>query len=159
MEVTLVAHELELACSVGMRRHLEACRSGRPNLYGLKNATFHDGLAAHIDGACGEMAFAKARNLYWDGSVNTFQAGGDVGLVQVRTRRAMHYDLIVRDNARDEDWYVLVLGSLNLGPTFRVVGAIRAGDAKQPQWRRDHGGHGAAYFVPQAALRAFTTAR
>lgn len=103
----------------------------------------------HFDGAGGEMAFAKSRNRYWDGSVNTFKVGGDVGDIQVRTRSRLHYDLLVRDDDRDSDWFVLVVGSL---PTFWVIGAIRGQQAKQPQFRRNWGNHGVAYFVPQSAL-------
>lgn len=139
-----------MACEVGLRRHMEAIKSGRRDRHGAKSDDFGTGLVKHIDGAGGELAFAKARNLYWDGSVNTFKTGGDVGLVQVRTRREQHYDLLVRDDDRDEDWFVLVIGKM---PEFRVVGCIRASDAKRPEFRKNFGGHGAAFFVPQAVLR------
>ena len=36
-------------------------------------------------GALGEIAVAKALNMFWDSSLNTFKSRGDVGDVEVRT--------------------------------------------------------------------------
>ena len=146
MRVTLEWFEVLLAATVGVRRQLEALRSGRPDCHGFDGAT---GWQVHIEGACGEMAFAKATGRYWSGSINTFKAGGDVGNIQVRTRSRDDYDLIVRDDDRDEDIFVLVIGK---APTFRVVGWIQGAEAKRPSWRHVYGARPPAFFVPQAAL-------
>jgi len=129
-----------------MRRQIEALRQHRPDRHGFDG---EDGWTIHIEGAAGEMAVAKLRNRYWNGSVNTFKTGGDVGAVQVRTRSKAHYDLIVRDDDRNDDAFFLVIGSI---PVFDVVGWIKGRDAKRPEWLQTYGERPPAYFVPQSAL-------
>ena len=147
MEVKLTWYELRMAADVGCRRNIEALSKNR-------KGTFEGGLStweSHILGASGEMAFAKATGLYWDASVNTFKAGGDVCTVEVRTRSESHWDLIVRDDDPDGRIYFLVTG----GPEkFQLHGGIRSEDARQPQWRKNHGGYKPSYFVPQSALKS-----
>jgi hypothetical protein len=82
IRVELSWPEVALASQVGCRRMVEALRKALPDAYGC---TGEDGWTHHVQGAMGEMAFAKATGRYWDGSVNTFKAGGDVGTIQVRT--------------------------------------------------------------------------
>ena len=89
---------------------------------------------------------------YWGGSINTFKAGGDIDSTgwEVRTRSDHDYDLIVRDDDPDGRVFILVTG---LSPRFRVWGWIKSEEAKKEnKWRKDYGGHGAAYFVPKDAL-------
>lgn len=140
-----------MASSVGLRRAIDSILNGRRQAAGDVDPT---GVLAlwqqHIEGALGEMAFAKALGRYWSGSVNTFKNGGDVGDVQIRTRSRTDYDLIVRARDRDEDYFVLVVGCC---PIYTIVGYMKGGDAKQERWGKNHGGHGAAYFVPQNELR------
>lgn len=93
---------------------------------------------------------SRVAGLFWSGSVNSFKTGGDVGNVQVRTHSRKDYDLIVRENDRDEDIFVLVIGKT---PEYRVVGWTCGADTKRPAWRKAHGNRPAAYFVPQKALR------
>jgi hypothetical protein len=157
IRVELSWPEVALASQVGCRRMVEALRKALPDAYGC---TGEDGWTHHVQGAMGEMAFAKATGRYWDGSVNTFKAGGDVGTIQVRTRSEAWYDLLIRPDARPEDIYVLVRGT---GPAFEVAGWCFAGDvaahsdaaerAGRPHWRKAHGGRVPAYFVPNSALR------
>lgn len=146
VEVTLTWFEAARAAEVGVQRQIQALARNLPDAFGYEG----DGWAAHIEGAAGEMALAKAMNWYWGGTVNTFKHGGDVGNVQVRTRTRDHYELIVRDNDRDDDVFYLVTGTV---PTFRVVGWILGKDAKRPEFSHMHGGRPAAYFVPHNALR------
>lgn len=147
MDVSLSWPEVAMACRIGVTRHIAALRRDLPDRHGIDR---DDGWRAHIEGACGEMAFAKAVDRYWCGSINTFRAGGDVGDIQVRTRSRHDYELIVRASDRDGDAFVLVTGA---APNFRVRGWIRGAAAKNAQWIREHGGRAAAYFVPHAALR------
>lgn len=145
--VTLKPYELAAAANTGIRRQVNAMAQGKKDAHGLKDprdAWFH-----HINGACGEMAFAKASNRYWDHSLNTYMEGGDVGELQVRTRREPDYELLIRDNDPDERVYVLVTG---VPPSFTVVGWMTAKEAKRDEWRKEHGGREPAYFVPQAKL-------
>jgi hypothetical protein len=145
IEVRLTPGEMEYAANVGAKRHIEALAKGRPDKHGFEG----EGWSVHIEGACGELAFAKALNKHWGGSVNTFKGGGDVGSVQVRTRSKSHYGLLVREDDDDNAAFVLVVGKEG---RYRVVGWTWGGDAKRKQWRKKHGGRPAAYFVPQSAL-------
>lgn len=145
MRVQLEWYEVSRAALVGVSRNVEALRRGCQER--LKGSD--ESWERHVLGALGECAFAKGTNRYWSGSVNTFKAP-DIGAnIQVRTRSKSSYDLIVRDSDADADVYVLVTG----GPAeFVIHGWMRAKDAKNPQFRTNHGGYGAAYFVPQSAL-------
>ncbi len=149
MKITLSWYELWIAGSIGLKRHIEALQKGLADKHGFNG----DGWGAHVEGAAGEMAAAKAMNRYYSGSINTFREG-DVGKLQVRTRSKDGYELIVRQNDRDDDYFVLVVGKC---PEFTVVGWIRAREAKNPQWLREHGGREAAYFVPQGMLEPIET--
>lgn len=144
MKVTLEWFEVSRAALVGVSRNVEALRKQcKSRMKAL------DCWEAHILGALGEAAYAKTANRYWSGSVNTFK-DPDIGAdVQIRTRSHDHYDLIVRDADADRDVFVLVTG----GPSeFVIRGWIHGSDAKKPQWEKDYGGHGKAWFVPQSAL-------
>jgi hypothetical protein len=146
VKVRLEWFEISRAALVGVSRNVEALRKGCVN-----RMPINDEWSIHILGALGECAFAKASNRYWNGSVNTFKAGGDVGeTIQVRTRRDHNWDLIVRNDDKSDDVYVLVTG----GPQdFVVRGYVSGSDAKQDCFKADHGGHGEAFFVPQDKLR------
>jgi hypothetical protein len=146
VNVRLEWFEVSRAALVGVSRNVEALRKGCVN-----RMQVNDEWSIHILGALGECAFAKATNRYWNGSVNTFKAGGDVGdSIQIRTRSRHSYDLIVRDNDRDSDVFVLVTG----GPhDFTIHGWMPASEAKQQKFRANYGNYGEAYFVPQSALR------
>lgn len=144
MNVSLEWFEVSRAALVGVSRNVEAMRKGCVNRLAI-----NDEWSAHILGALGEAAFAKATNRYWSGSVNTFKAA-DVGdNIQIRTRSKHSYDLIVRDGDRDDDVYVLVTGGPN---DFTLHGWMRCGDAKRPQFKANYGNYGEAYFVPKSAL-------
>lgn len=128
--VQLSPEEMAIASIVGGFRQAESLRSNRRDAHGMPDD--HDGLACHILGAAGEMAVAKVLGRYWAGDVCTFKRP-DVGAnVQVRTRSRETYDLIVRDDDADEDWFVLVTGN---GSKLNVHGFIRGADAKRPEWR------------------------
>ena len=145
--VLLSSYELITAAGVGIRRQVAAMARGLPDRHGYDG----DGWAEHIEGACGEMAVAKLLGVYWPGSVNTFKAGGDVALLQVRTRSRHDYDLLVRPADKDlEAIYVHVTGR---APEFRVWGWMRCGDCRRDAWWRTHGDRPGAWFVPAAALQ------
>lgn len=122
-----------------------------PNKHGFK-AGARTEVDVHLQGAGGELAVSLVTGILWQGSVDTFKKGGDVGPLQVRTRTRAEWDLIIRSDDRDEDVFVLVTGSRS---EFVVVGWIRAADGKRPEWVRDYGDREAAWFVPQSALRPF----
>lgn len=152
MKVILDWSELELAAAVGLRRQLSSMRDQREDRYGFSGP----GWSIHIEGACGELAVAKAMGRYWNGGVDTFKGpdvpgqAADTGSIQVRTRSNRDYDLIVRPNDADQDVFILVTGR---APEFEVHGWIRGREAKQEMWLRTYGDRPPAYFVPQAALQ------
>ena len=73
---------------------------------------------------------------------------------EVRTRSRDYYELLVRDDDANDRYYILVIGDHVAGSSLRVVGGIWGKEAKKSEWRRDHGGYGDAWFVPQDALTA-----
>lgn len=148
MNVKLEWYEVMMAAVVGVRRNIAAMANGLKPADGYNG---EDAWSIHIEGACGELAYAKATGQFWSGSVNTFRQGGDVGLTQVRTRSRDDYDLIVRERDNDDSVFVLVVGRC---PNYRVVGSILAADAKaRPEWVKTYGGRPPAWFVPASGLR------
>ena len=145
IEITLEYYEVAQAAHVGQLRNLSAMSRGYDSKIPGRE------WQAHIEGACGEIAVAKAAGKYWGGSINTFKDGGDIVSTgwEVRTRSDHSHDLIVRDNDPDGRVFILVTG---LSPTFRIHGWIKSEDAKREEWRKNYGGHGLAYFVPQELL-------
>ena len=145
MNVTLTWQEVAQGAWTGTQRQMHALKDRRTSVFGFEG----DDWGIHIEGACGEIAAAKAMDRYWSASVNTFKVGGDVGQVQVRTRSRHDYELLIRENDRDEDVFVLVTGKI---PDFYVRGWIVGRDGKRDEWRKAHGGRPPAWFVPHDAL-------
>ncbi len=155
IEVVLTPEESTYACSIGELRHQEAIRQGRPDQHGAVGSSYDAGLKMHQDGAAGELAAAKALGRPWAATVNTYKRGGDLGEnVQVRLRRKLYYDLIVRKGDRPDDYYILVLRELP-ATKFWVVGWIQGKDAQRDEWWNNYGGYGGAWFVPQNCLTRF----
>ena len=144
IEVTLSWHEAAMASHVGWMRHLAAIKAGKPDLHGFDG----DGWSEHCEGACGEIAVAKALDTFWDGSVNTWKSD-DLPGIQVRTRSRHEFDLIVRPSDDDDARWVLVTGKC---PHYRVHGWITGHEAKRSEWLQRYGGRPAAYFVPSSNL-------
>lgn len=148
IEVRLTWPEVLVAATVGVMRQIEALRQGRLDQHG---ADPENGWTFHIEGACGELAAARAANRYWPATVNTFKNGSDLlGGVDVRTRSRSDYELLVRQEDADHRPYVHVVGAC---PAYKVRGWLFGKDAKQPQWLQSHGGRPPAFFVPNEALR------
>lgn len=137
---------MAMAANAACLRNIAAVKRG------YKSIKDDQAWQAHIEGACGEVAVAKVMGKYWGGSVNSFKSGGDIDSTgwEVRTRSREEYDLIIRDTDPDGRVFILVTGK---SPDYSVWGWIMSEDAKQPQWRKNYGGHGEAYFVPKAALK------
>jgi hypothetical protein len=103
-----------------------------------------------IEGACAELAYAKAMGKFWDGSINTFK-DPDVGDVQVRSTRYNNGCLILRKTDSPDDWYVLLTGWCG---EYIIRGHIKGGHGMLPEYWKTHEGepHRDAYFVPQSKL-------
>jgi hypothetical protein len=146
MLVHLNAGERVLAVVVGGMRESQNRMKGRPDRFGCQPG---EGWNTHIEGAAGELAFAKATGLYWSGNLGNL-AADDVGPFQVRTRSRHEFDLILHDTDPDDRAFVLMTGLL---PNYVVRGWIFARDGKLREYWKDPAKGRPAYFVPQAALR------
>ena len=147
MNISLDASELVMAANVGVRRHAQALMKKFTDKHGAKE---DNGWQLHIEGACGELAFAKAMNWHWSGSLYTFK-NPDVGEIQVRTRSKHEYDLIIRKG--EVGTYVLVTG---LAPRYTVHGWFNALNVRD-EWLKKHGNREEAWFIPKSELHPITT--
>lgn len=147
MKVELTSAELMQGALVGVMRHVESLKSRRTPGYGASK----DLWSLHLEGALGEMAFAKAMSIYWGGTVCSF-SGADLGdNLQVRTRSKHDWDLLVRPQDADDHIYILVTGT---APNYVVRGWIVGSEAKRPHYLQSYGNRPDAYFVPQEDLRS-----
>lgn len=149
----LTDSDLALADRVGAARNAEAMRMGLPDKHGAER---EDGLMIHKIGARGELAACQIWGLTWTQSVNTFKGEPDLidtdgSGIQVRTRLAHSYDLIVREDDPDDQRFVLMTTSKPY-TSFAYWGWITGADAKNPAWMRDYGGRELAYFVTKDVL-------
>jgi len=149
--IMLTPSEIQIAAAVGVARFTENIRTRRYEGHGLSDHPLH----VHVDGACGEAAFAKARGVYWNGDIGDMYAP-DVDGWQVRTTRLNDGRLIVRAIDADDARFVLVRGQC---PRFQIVGWILGRLAKSPEWLCSPNGRPPAYFVPSSALQPFTVYR
>jgi hypothetical protein len=151
LTVTLTGSELTHAAAVGAQRHVEAILARRPDRFGFDGS---NGWQLHVEGACGELAFAKCLGVYWPGSVNTFSEP-DVAGFEVKTRSEHWHDLIVRPGAKPEQRFALVTGS---APTYQVHGWCYARFAMQDRYWKAYGGRPPCWWVPANDLERFTDA-
>jgi hypothetical protein len=143
--VELTPAELLLASTVGCMRQVANLRDGRRDAHGAQRES---GWQLHVEGACGELAVAKALGLFWSGSIGNLRAA-DVGEVQVRTRSRDDYDLIVHPSDPDGAAFVLVVGT---APRFKLVGWLPGREAKHQRHWLDPAGGRPAFFVKQSWL-------
>ncbi len=147
-QITLSVAECYHAAMVGVTRQVTNLRDRRADAYGAEKDM---GWQYHLEGACGEKAFAKFYGIYWSGAIGDLKAD-DVGYFQVRTNSRNNGDLILHYNDADDRIFVLLTG---LAPTYTVRGWLWGGEGKDDRWWRESApGKGrAAFFVPQAALK------
>jgi hypothetical protein len=143
--IRLSEAEMLTAAIVGARRQAENLAKGRLDAHGARKA---NGWQLHIEGACGEMAFAKYADRYWTGNLGDLDAD-DVGRWQVRTRSEHSFDLILHRTDPDDRAFVLVTGT---APVYVIRGWIMGRDGKREEYWSDPARNRPAFFVPQAAL-------
>jgi hypothetical protein len=148
MKVTLTGMEIWLAKQCATMRHSESIASGRKDAHGF-DGSVKDGWLAHYNGAGGEIASARTMNRFWVPNVNRFKAPDLEPNIQVKTRSRDDYDLLIRPDDNPAHVFVLVTGSV---PHFTVHGWIEGRDGMRDEWKKEHGGRPAAWFVPQRAL-------
>ncbi len=147
MDVQLTWSEIQLGALVGATRHLLRLRDGAQNRY--TNGAPLNGWQIHVEGALGEMAVAKAFDLFWSGDVG--QPGrGDIGnSLEVRTTATLDGHLILHPSDPDDSIYWLVVGK---NGAYTIVGWIQGIDGKQEWYWRTRGVRHPAYFVPSESL-------
>lgn len=101
------------------------------------------GWQTQVEGACGEVAAAKALGLYWPATVNTFKDEYDLADFEVRTRSKHHYGLLVRDNDPDDRRFILVTGEC---PYYKVWGWATAAEVRRHGTRLNPGNDGRPPF-------------
>jgi hypothetical protein len=143
----LSSEDMHWVETVARQRQDEAVRAGRPDRHGYRGS---DGYALHRLGAAGELVVARFLEVPWEATVNTFKAPDIGDILQIRTRSEHWHDLIIRPDDSDDEVFVLVTGE---PPELIIHGWIVGRDAKQSQWRNEHGGRPMAYFVPKIALQ------
>jgi len=151
VRIRLSRTEADEAAYVGYDRfHTSAFRGDRNRMAKL-NLTANVG--ASIVGAYGERAFFKFLGRPWEHLVDTFKAPDVPGTrYQVRTATKDTGDLVVRENDKDDEVFVLVVPNPSL-PEFRIVGWMEGAEAKVPEnWKQPNPSLPPAWFVPQAAL-------
>jgi hypothetical protein len=152
IEVSLTWAELLQAALVGITRHIASIKKDLQDKHGLKR---ENAWTVHIEGAAGEMAFAKAMNKYYSSSVNTFKSSdGDVDKLEIRTRADHGYDLIVRKDDKPNRRYVLVTG---MAPHFRIIGWLEGSLARRDKWWKTYANRPGAWFVPKNSLKPINT--
>ena len=147
--ITLSKFEAQTACTIGCERRL----TNRYKEVGAKDYVKEvqfdlGGFERDIQAAAAEMAFAKARQMYWDFSVNTFKKP-DVGKIQIRHTIRSTGRLIVRPDDSDDEIFVLVTGEI---PKFIIRGYMKGSRAKQDEFINNPGGGRPCWMVPQESL-------
>ena len=148
MKVKLSWHELAMASEIGRLRNLANIKNARQDRTGQTRYDWHN----HIEGACGELAVAKALGRYWDGSIDTFKAPDLCGF-QVRTALT-HKSLIIRPSDADDENFVLVTAN---SPNYYIHGWIRGMEGKQKQYWQNWNNRPPAWFIPIEALNPIET--
>ena len=139
--------EILQACVIGCMRTIKGKRLVDPSKQRKKEqkaSQWH----LDIEGACAEMAYAKARDKFWSAAWDTFKEP-DVGPVQIRHTELQHGCLIVRPDDKDHEPFALVTGT---APDFIIVGWMLAGDAKRDIWAQGLNTNEPYWRVPQSAL-------
>jgi hypothetical protein len=147
--VTLTPSEIFQGAMVGVMRQTANIRDRRRNAHGLETQRLD--WQYHIEGALGELAFAKFIGAFWSGSMGDLRAD-DVQTWQVRTRSLHYGQLILHPHDPDDRRFVLVRGVV---PAFTIVGWILGADGKRPEFWADPAGGRPAFFVPETALHRF----
>jgi hypothetical protein len=154
MKITLTAGEYGAAIRAASARQWDAVRAGYDHTKNLNNS-LDSTWGWHIVGALGEVAVAKALGIYWGGESRTLKdADLAVGDTPVQVRASTKYrGLRIRRNDRDDHLYIACT-MLKPWTDWELLGWMRGGDAKRPEWNRpaDNLG-GESWFVPADDLR------
>ena len=151
IRIKLTKTELMVAAYIGSARNVQSLHNGAEPGAGIGT---DDTWTPNIEGAAGEMAVAKALDIYWVPLIGKYGAP-DVGKFEVRTngsRDRTDMNLRPRDfekGGANKIW----ISVLSFNPWFEIVGWIRGADGRQPQWfHNGTPGRPPSWWVPATAL-------
>ena len=163
MKVELTWYEAEMAAKVGMARAFSSMRAGH-NAFKHGLGKDEGGLFdMDIRGAAAECAVAKALDLFWDGSVDTFHEKADIGEnIEVRSVKDEKRRLLVRpEDPTEGRYYVLVVDLWNKGttPNYIIQGWLPGDECKQDEFETDFGrtDRPPCFGIPPSRLRSIAT--
>ena len=144
--VQLKIDEIILGVVIGVMRHIRNEKCGYQHKYGMTDDKSWQG---HIQGALGELVFAKYLGVYWTGNLGDLRSP-DVAEFEVRSTASHENRLIVHKPDADDRRFYLVTGKM---VTWKIHGWILGRDGKQDRWWEDPQNKNRwAYFVPHKAL-------
>jgi len=158
MKIKLNTIEDELAKAVAKARTAISRKDGVKN----QKISDEDDFEVEYVGMSGELAVAKAMNVFPDLSIKSRSGGYDLtsaqgNRVEVKTTRYKSGKLVARTKARaeDSDYYVLVTGN---PPDMTIRGYIPTQDfLKEDNLGKLSDDAPEAYILPQDALKEWTT--
>lgn len=153
MEVIVTWTEITVAALAGALRQAGNERRGNHDAHGFKDEK-GEGWGLHIEGAIAEYAVSKGMNVSWVPAYGDHRLSeADVGEWQVRSTRHPKGRMIIHHSDDDDCLFYLAIASRHpRGRSYRIVGAMKAREAKRAEWWEDPVGGRPAFFVPQAAL-------
>jgi len=129
MIIELSADEGMAAVSVAAMQMFRTIRKGRSVDHGgSSDRTLTERWGNIIHGNMAEIAVSRALYRPWTpggAKISRGEIGGDI---EVRATEHKNGHLLIYENDLDDKWVVLAVGHW---PTFRIVGAILAGEAKR----------------------------
>ncbi len=147
IEISLESYEFVDAATIGMKRNVQ-------NILKKHNSgtrPVEEGWRTHIEGACGEKAFAKYQDKYYAGVIGDRKCR-DVGEWEVRTAKDHDYCLLIYEGTHQDTPCVLLTG---MAPHFVIRGWILAKEGQKHELWKDPKRGRPAFFVPQSMLRSF----
>lgn len=148
--VSLTWYEAEMATGVGCNRQSRAIKLGLKQALNFN----HDSLAAHILGACAELAVAKVLGICFSGTIGTFKEPDLPHKIEVRCRSKSWHDLPIYEKDKDDRRFVLVTGK---SPNFIVHGWADGTFRKPEFWRILDPNRPAIWAIPKGRLRSIVS--
>lgn len=150
MIITLTWAEMQLAYLVASQRRIMNMKKQLPGKYGAPEKEGSEEL--DLIAARGEMAVAKALNLYWSGTVGDYGAVDVGGCVEVRSRTKDWHSLILHPS--DNDDLPFVLADVSSPPKIRLAGWMYGREGKDERfWSDPSGKNRPAFFIEQKHLK------
>ena len=116
IKIKLEPFEVQLACDVATRRFIENLKMGKSFSYGYEGST-EKTIALGIMGCCAEVAFAKSKDKYFNGSYSDqYSRYTDSDMqdhIEVRSQKRKDYNFLLIRPGEKKAKYVLVIDEGN----------------------------------------------